>query len=139
MKVNSTSMSNRLMLTILFLGSEVLWTLLPINPFAICSTLLVTFSSTTGSHLLFTRFLGVETDEKGLKLFTLLHRKNDGRKQEITRTAPYLINQMQGTSWIQGKCFKIGSSLMDNRLLRNCCPSTRVCNNLFSFSLASCL
>lgn len=93
MKVHSTSMSNRLMLTILFLGCKVLWTLLLINPFAICSTLLVTFSSTTGSHLLLTRFLGVDTDEKGLKLFTLLHKKHDERKQEIIRTAPYLINQ----------------------------------------------
>lgn len=83
-KVHSTSMSNRLMLTILFLGSKVLWTLLLINPFAICSTLLVTFSSTTGSHLLFTRFLGVDTDEKGLKLFTLLHRNMTKENKKLS-------------------------------------------------------
>jgi hypothetical protein len=39
-----------------------------IHPFAIRSTLSVTFSSTAGSHLLFTRFLGVEVGKKRLEL-----------------------------------------------------------------------
>ena len=62
------------MLTVLFLGSKELCILLLTNPFAICSTLLVTFSSTAGSHLLFTRFLGVGVDEKRLEWFALLQR-----------------------------------------------------------------
>lgn len=55
------------MLTVLLLGSKGMCILLLANPFAICSTLLVTFSSTAGSHLLFTRFLGVAVDEKGFE------------------------------------------------------------------------
>jgi hypothetical protein len=60
-------------LTVLFLASKLWWALPFINVFASGSTLSVTFSSGTGSHLLFRRFLGVEFG-KGLELFALLYR-----------------------------------------------------------------
>jgi hypothetical protein len=60
-------------LTVVFLASK-LWLALPfINVFASGSTFSVTFSSGTGSHLLFRRFFGVDFD-KGLELFALLYR-----------------------------------------------------------------
>lgn len=61
-------------LTILFLASKLLWVVPFTNPFT-GSTLSVTFSSTTGSHLLFWRLLLVDVDKEGLELFALLYGK----------------------------------------------------------------
>jgi hypothetical protein len=61
--------------------------LLLTHPFAICSTLSLTFSSTGGSHLLFTRFLGVDVGKKGLEFFALAElqqRKQDEKQKELS-------------------------------------------------------
>ena len=67
--------------TVLLVGSKLLQTLIFANSLEI-STLLATFSSATGSHLLFAtgshllfvRLLGLLDDEKGLESFPLLQR-----------------------------------------------------------------
>lgn len=71
--------------TVLFVGSKLLQILL----FADClgnSTLLATFSSGTGSHLLFVRLLGLLLDdgkEKGLESFPVLPNKQKQNKGQL--------------------------------------------------------
>uniref|UniRef100_A0A0A9CEL0 Uncharacterized protein n=1 Tax=Arundo donax TaxID=35708 RepID=A0A0A9CEL0_ARUDO len=96
-------------------------------PFAICSTLLVTFSSTTGSHLLFARFLGADCDEKGLELFALLvsfmattlsGKGNSGSvSQFLVRTVPSAIAFLMISSIILRQAALWASSLQRLRFL----------------------